>query len=70
MNTPKDGWDKLIKAAGSQAKLARAFRKSRAAINLWKKKVPEKRLERIKELYAVMPWELRPDLYRDKETTT
>jgi len=67
MNTPKDAWDRLVATAGSQAKLARAFRKSRSAINQWKKQVPRKRLDRIRQLYGVYPWDLRPDLYREKE---
>jgi soluble cytochrome b562 len=67
MRTPKYAWEALIKAAGSQAKLARAMRKSRATVLLWKKQVPEKRLARIEKLFGIKPWELRPDLYREKE---
>ncbi len=67
MKTPKSGWDKLISAAGSQAKLARTFRKSRSAIHQWRKCVPEKRLQRIYALYGIEPWILRPDLYQEKQ---
>jgi len=67
VRTPKDAWRRLLTAAGGQAKLARTFRKSRQAIFQWKKKIPEKRLVRIQELYGIEPWTLRPDLYREKQ---
>jgi len=67
-----EAFKKLIHKSGGYGALAKALsspegKLTRQACFLWKGQVPERWLDQIEALYGILPWDLRPDLYRPRK---
>ena len=65
--TSEQAWAAIRGERGLMASIAQSCGISRQAVLQWKR-VPEQHLDTVaKKVLGVGPWELRPDLYRNRK---
>lgn len=62
MNAKHASMQEILEAAGGQAKLARALKIGRSAVNQWEQ-VPIRRAREVAVLTGIPVWRIRPDIW-------